>query len=169
MKTPAFADALVVRAQWDADDVVGARHRHVKYVFGLVEHQAIRPRKPLDQQIEFAGAAQPEDTAGRIFEGALPLVREEKIAISGEGQVVQALETLAKRLVEHDGHLCRFGIERQQTQAVVGDKYAAIAMDLQAIRLAVIVGKDFPFALRGNLEYPRMRNVDAEEVSVPIE
>src|SRR5450755_2685696 len=52
---------------------------------------------------------------------------------------------------------------------VVGDEDTAISVDLQPVRLAVVLSHDFERPERRNAEHPPVRNVDDVEVALAIE
>src|SRR5262245_31458725 len=52
---------------------------------------------------------------------------------------------------------------------MIGDEDAAVLVDLQTVRLAVVVREHAPLAGRRDLEDARMCDVDAEQVAVAVE
>ena len=83
-----------------------------------------------------------------IGNAGLPLVGEVEVAVGGEVQVVQALKALAEGGLEARLDLAAFRVQHQQSVLVVGDEDAPILVDLEAVRPAVVLRGEVPFALR---------------------
>ncbi len=108
------------------------------------------------------GEADLRDPAGR-------LIGEIEVAVSGEDQVVEALEPLAPRPVEKDLDLAALRVEQHQPLLVVGDEDAAILVDLEAVGLAVPFRDDGELALRRHPQNLAVRDVDDIEIAGAVE
>ena len=138
-------------------------------VSASVEHQAVRPRHAAEDPVGLAGAAQPIDRPARIVIAALALVGDVEVAVRREGKIVQALEAPLVAAVGHQRARAGVRIEAQDSVLVVGDEDASIAVDLQAVRNAFILGEHGPTAIRRDAEDAPVREVDAVEIAGAIE
>src|SRR5450830_114564 len=73
------------------------------------------------------------------------------------------------RMIQHNRHRRSFRIEREQAFSKVRNEDPAVAMNLQAIGLAIIFSEYTPFSRRRNLENSCVSEVDTEQIAVPIE
>ena len=96
--------------------------------------------------------AQAPQPPGRVVQPGLALIGEIEVAIAREMQIVEPLEALAMRPVEKHFDLARVGVEQHQPLFVIGDEDASVAVDFEAVRLAVIGRDQGEFAARRNLE-----------------
>ena len=152
-----------------APDLLRARDGNVHMEVLLIQRDAIRRRRVVQELRQLAVLAQPPDPPGRVGDAALPLIGEVEIAVVGEVQIVEALEALAERGAEHLLHLAPLRIEGKQPAAVISDEGAAVAVELQAVRPAVVLHDELPLALRVDAEDAAERNVDAPKVALPVE
>src|SRR5580704_3612683 len=153
---------------------VAACHREIEDVLVGGQHQPVRARHVVEQQVERApltipGGAQPKQSPGRVAQIGLALVGEIEIAVLRENQVVQPFETLAPRPVEKGFDLAARRIEQHQPLLVVGDEDAAVLVDLEPVRLAVPFRDDREFAVARHPQYLAVRNIDDIEIAGAVE
>ena len=103
------------------------------------------------------------------LQAALALVGEVEIAVRGEVQVVQTMEVLEAGPGEIGLDLAADRIDDHDAMPMIGHEQAAVPVDLQAVRLAVILGDDRELAGRIDPQDAAVGDVDAVEVAVAIE
>src|SRR6478672_9992623 len=110
-----------------------------------------------------------EHAACRILQPGLALVGEVEITVAREDEVVQTAKRFRIGVGKHRCYGAVRGIKQQQTLAMIRDKNAAVFMNLEPIRLAVVLGNQMKLAVRCDLEYASIRNVRAIQVAGTIE
>ena len=98
----------------------------------------------------------------------LALVGEVQIAIAGEHEVVQPFEALRRQQVGKRRDGTAFRVEHHDAVAVVGDEDAAVLVDLQPVRLAVVLGHQVDVAGGRHAEDPAVRHVGEVEMAVAV-
>jgi hypothetical protein len=91
------------------------------------------------------------------------LVREVEIAVAREDQIVQALEAFRGQKIRERRYPAALRVEYHDAVAIVGDEDAAVFMDLQPVRLAVIFDDEVDVAGRRHAEDPAMRQDDRRD------
>src|SRR5439155_14284814 len=101
-------------------------------------------RRVVHEPLQLAARPQPPHAPAWVGDAALPLVGEVQIAVVGEVQVVEALEALAECGFKQGFYFSRTGIQNHQTPPVVSNEDASIAMNLEAVRPAVVLRHKLP-------------------------
>ena len=99
----------------------------------------------------------------------LALVGEVQIAVAGEHEVVQPLEAFRRQKVGERGNHTGARVEHHDAVAIVGDEDAAVLMDLEPVRLAVILAHEVDLAQRRHTKDPAVRHVGEVEKAVAVE
>ena len=94
-------------------DLLRARDADVAVLLGGGERDAVRARHVVGEPVERAVRPQPVDAPGGIGDPGLPLVGEVEVAVGGEMEIVQPLEPLAERGLEHGFEPARLRVERE--------------------------------------------------------
>ena len=136
---------------------------------GGVEHEAVRTRKAVEQQVKLSVSARAIYAPCWIVDRALPLIGEAQIALRAEHQIVPALEAFVIGTVENHLHCRGIRIEFENAYLVIRNEQATVLVNPQTVRLAIEFGKQRPVALRGNLEDAAVGNIRDEEVAFAIE
>ena len=136
---------------------------------GCGQRDAVRTRNVARETIERPIRPQPEDASRGIDNAGLALIREIEVAVRGEVEIVEALEALAEGGFEDGLELAGLGIEDQEPLLVIGDERAAILVELQAVRPAVVLDDELPLLLRRNPEDAAKGDVHAPQVALPVE
>ncbi len=89
------------------------------------------------------------------------LVSEVQVAIRSEEQIVDAFEARPLCIEQKRRDFPVDRIEQHDAVLVVGDEGAAVAMELQAVGPAVVLGDDVEDAIAGHLENAPVLDVDA--------
>src|SRR5579864_6258404 len=157
------------RHQRQAPDLLRARDGDIDLGVLRVQRDAVRRGRVDDQALQLAACPQTVYAPARIGDARLSLVGEVEVTVVGEVQVVETLEPFAEGGLEQRLDLSGLRIEQHQATPVVGDEDAAVLVDLQAVRPAVVLDDEFPSALRVDAEDSPERNVHAPEVSLAVE
>src|SRR5581483_5689172 len=152
-----------------APDLLRARDRDVGLRVAVVERDAVRRGRVVDDALERSVLAEAKHPPRRIGDPGLPLVGEVQIAVVREVQVVEALEALAERGLDDGLDAAAPRVEEHQPALVVGDEDAPVLVDLQPVRPAVVLNDEVPFALRVDAEDAPEGDVDAPQVAVAVE
>src|SRR3546814_11487600 len=95
-----------------------------------------------------------------------PLVGEVHVAVRGEDEIVAALEAFEPDTLAVRRHLSGLRIELQDPVLEVGDEDAAVLVNLQAVRLAVVFGAQGELFFGREAKYSTEGDVDDVQVGV---
>src|SRR6266571_1487104 len=157
------------RHKRQAPDLLRTRDRDVHLRVRGVERDAVGGGGVVDDALQLAVDAQPIHAPARIGDPGLSLVGEVEVAVVGEMQVVQALESFAERGGEVGLDFPGLRVEQHQAALVVGDEHPAALVDLEPVRPAVVLHDQIPLSLRVDAEDAPERNVHAPQVPLAVE
>ena len=165
----AHAGHRAVGCERHAPHRVGARGGDEQRVFFRIEHQPVRARHTVGELVQRAARRIAVHAAGRIGEVALPLVGEIQIAVGGKREIVDALEVLAMVTRDERRDRAARGIEQHDAEFVIGDEDAAVLVNAQPVRLAVVLGDNLEPAVRRDAEDAAVRDIDHVQVAGAVE
>ena len=158
-----------VAHQRQAPDRIAARHADIEHGLGLVHHQPVGARHGVHEHRQPARRVVAIDATGRVVQAGLALIGEIEIAVGSKEQVVHALEAFRAARLKQGRDLAGAGIEQEDAALVIGDEDAAVPVDLEPVRPAVIFGHQRPFACGADAEDAAERNVGDVEIAGTIE
>jgi hypothetical protein len=109
----AFEYASIIGLKRQSKYLQRARNRDIQHILPGIEDQTIRIRKSTQKQAELSTGTKPKDTSNWVFESTLARIREVKIAIVSEHQVVQPAEAVDPAAVQYDGSSTVNGIKAE--------------------------------------------------------
>ena len=156
--------------QRDAPHRVLPRDGDEQAVLREVQHQAVRARRVVNEAIEPAAIRREAKHAARpVVHAGLALVGEIAVAVAREHEIVEALEALAVAGREDRFDRAARRVQHQEPALVVADEDAPVAVDLQPVGPAVVLGDQVALACGRQPEHPAERNVDEIQVAGAVE
>ena len=131
--------------QRKAQHLQRAADTDVQHFLCRIEHEAVRIRQPVHQHVERAVRPSAEHAPVQVLEAAFAGIGEVKVTVVGEYEVVEAAETVGQQRAR-----ARYRIESQQAELVIGDVDLPVAMDLEPVRIAVVLGEHLPCSVVGD-------------------
>ena len=136
------------------------RQRDEQFVLRRRQHQSVGIGQALHQHIKPAIGAQPQHATNLIAEMAALGVGEVQITVVREHQVIGTRE-----VADHGCPASGDRIERHNPVLSISNKNPTVTMDLQAVRLAVIVREQMPSAIRSNAEDAPVSQIHAVQIA----
>ena len=99
----------------------------------------------------------------------LSLVGEIQVAVRSEHEIVDTLEPLQLRTIQDSRHAPRRGFEQHDSVSMIGDEHPSILVELEPVRLAVVLGDERHRCIGRDPEDPAPGNVDDPQVSFAVE
>src|SRR5215470_1996205 len=161
--------ARLILADRAAHHLVRTRDRNMENCFGLIEDKAVRPCHSAENEVHLASMAQAKDRSGWVVVPTFALISDIEIAVQAEVQIVKPLEASVVASIPDQSSPPGLWIKGQDAVSVVGNKNAAIPVNLEAVGDPVVFGKHRPSAIRRDPEHAAMREVDAIQVACAIE
>src|SRR5215468_5374544 len=137
--------------------------------FGLIEDKSVRPCHSTENEIHLASMAQAKDRSGWVIVAAFALISDIEIAVGAEVQIVKPLEASVVASIPYQSPPSSLWIKGQNSVSMVGDKNAAISVNLEAVGDPVVFGKHRPSAIGRDPEHAAMCKVDAIQIACAIE
>src|SRR5215831_2990842 len=137
--------------------------------FGLIEHKAVRPCHSAENEVHLAGMAQAKDRSGWVVVAAFALISDIEVAVGAKVQIVKPLKGSVVASIPYQSSRSGLRIKGQDAVSMVGDKNAAIPVNLEAVGDPVVFGKHRPSAIRRDPEHAAMCEVDAIQIACAIE
>src|SRR5262245_8152791 len=128
-------------------DLIGARDGYQQHLLIGRQRDAVGAWNVVQKTIEMTIAAQAKHASGRILQAGLPLIREIKVTVRGEDEIVETLEPFAADIFKNGRHGATRRVELHQTTAMIGDEDASVLVNLQTIRPTIILGDHLPIPL----------------------
>src|SRR5215469_5528619 len=136
--------------------------------FGLIEDKAVRPRHSAENEVHLASMAQAKDRTGWVVVAAFALISDIEISVGAKVQIVEPLKASVVASIPYQSSPSGLRIKGQDAVSMVGDKNAAVSVNLEAVGDAVIFGKHRPNAIRRDSEHAAMCEVDTIQIARAI-
>src|ERR1700730_159343 len=134
-----------------------------------IENKSVGAGDVVQEAIDLAPGAHTKHPARRIVQSGQPLIRKIQVTVRREYEIVDGLQPLEAHALKKRRDRARIGVQHQDALFVIGDEYPAIAVNLEPVRLAVVLRDQRESALGVYPENTAPRNVDAVEIALAVE